>query len=156
GQGHNLYTNRIEERWLKPLADAAQFFVRRDDTFALADRILSSGQFQQTDEFKRVREALLADLTTRIDMLTPTRLQPYIHWIGAGTTTVWKQIGDGLHKRWSAENDTEKKHQIGQALVQALSHQDNPAAALAFLHEQWWRGPAQFRTRYARELFNTL
>ncbi|HEY7424476.1 MAG TPA: VIT domain-containing protein [Gemmataceae bacterium] len=157
GQGHNLHTNRIEERWLKPLADAALFFVRRNDTFALADRILSSGQFQQTDEFKRVREALLADLTTRIDTLNPTHLlQPYLHWIGAGTPTVWKQIGDGLHKRWSAENDAEKKHRIGQALVQALSHQDNSAVLLAFKHEQWQKGPAQFRTRYARELFDTL
>jgi predicted Zn-dependent protease len=156
GQGHNFYTGRMEERWQKPLAEAALFFARHDETLTLASNILSAWQFQQTDAAQRVRQSLLKELANDLDKLSPNRIEYYLQWTSSGPQEAWKQLGDGLHKRWSAETDAEKKHQLGRALVQVLNRQDNPASLLAFLHAQLQKGPAQYRTSYAVELFETL
>ena len=42
GNGYNLYTNRIEERWHAPLAEAALYFARHDTHASLASNILHS------------------------------------------------------------------------------------------------------------------
>ena len=155
GQGYNLYTNRIEERWLKPLAEAALVLARRDETLVSAHWILSDGNFQRSEEAARVQKKLLAELIGGIDKLPASHVEYYLLWLPSATTDDWKRVVDGLHKRWLAETDSNKKQQLGRALVQVLPRQE-PAALLAFLHEQWQKGPAQFRTSYARDLFNTL
>ncbi|HEY7312595.1 MAG TPA: VIT domain-containing protein [Gemmataceae bacterium] len=156
GQGHNLYTNRIDERWVKRLADAALVLAKRDDALSAVSQILSHWQFQQSDEVMRVRKALWADLSAGIDKLSPNRIEHYLGWLPSATSAEWKQLADGLHKRWSAEEDVDKKQHLGRMLVQVLHRQNNPTALLAFLHEQWQKGPEQFRTSYARDLFNAL
>ena len=42
GQGYNLYTNRIDERWLKPLAEAALYFARHPSAAHVADQIMGN------------------------------------------------------------------------------------------------------------------
>lgn len=155
GQGHNLYTNVIDERWLKRLADAALILARRDDRLSLANMILSHGQFQQSEEAPGVRKALWDELIAGLDTLPLDRIEYYLPWLSSAPPADWKQLGDGLHKRWSAENDVNQKHRLGRILVQILGHQE-PATLLAFLHEQLRKGPTQFRTSYTHELFNSL
>jgi predicted Zn-dependent protease len=155
GQGHNLYTNRIDERWVKRLADAALVLARGDETVSAANWILSNGQFQQSEQAPRVLKVLRADLIAGIDKLPVNRIEHYLQWLSSASPADWKQLGDGLRKRWSVEDDVNQKHRLGRILAQVLGHQE-PATRLAFLHEQWQKGPEQFRTSYARELFNTL
>src|SRR5205823_1124719 len=64
GQGHNLSTNRIDARWLAPLADAALTFARHPSQGNVAATIMGNGQFQQTDDCRHVRKAL-TDILTR-------------------------------------------------------------------------------------------
>jgi predicted Zn-dependent protease len=148
--------HRVEPRWLKALADAALVFARQDSTLSFANSILSAGQFQQSDEGQRVRKTLLAELESGLDKLTPGRIEHYLQWITAEERPDWKKIGDGLRKRWAAETDAEKKHQLGRALVQVHTRQGDAPALLAFLHAQREQGPALYRTSYAGELFQAL
>jgi predicted Zn-dependent protease len=155
GQGHNLHTNRIDERWVKRLADATLVLARRDETVSEANLILSHWQFQQSEQAPRILKQLRAELIAGIGKMPLNRIEYYLPWLSSAPSADWKQLGDGLHKRWSAENDVNEKHRLGRILVQVLGHQE-PTTRLAFLHEQWQKGPAQFRTSYARELFNAL
>jgi len=156
GQGHNLYTNRIEPRWLKPLGDAALHFAHQEGSLSFANSILASGSFQQSDEAQRVRKTLLAELNAGMDKLTPSRIEHYLQWISTEMSGDRKAIGAGLLKRWVAETDAEKKNQLGRALLQVLRRHDDPAALLAFLRTQWRKGPAENRIGYADGLFQTL
>ena len=49
GQGHNLWTNRLDERWHAPLAEAALFFARHGEQLDTAGTILQHSRFQSTD-----------------------------------------------------------------------------------------------------------
>jgi predicted Zn-dependent protease len=156
GQGHNFYTNRIEPEWLKPLADAALAFAPREDRIAQCNQILGHWQFQQTDEAPRVRAALLAELTAEIATWSPERIDRYVSWIATNNPNGCKSITEGLRQRWTAEKDAQKKHQLGQTLVQVLRPQGDAPALLAFLHERLRNAPEQYRAGYARDLFDTL
>src|SRR5262249_1223787 len=81
GQGHDLYTNQIEERWLKPLADAALYLARREHGLADANRILNQYAFRQSDESRRVRQALASTLAAEVSRLTPAQVNYYVDWI---------------------------------------------------------------------------
>src|SRR5262249_51401489 len=74
GSGHNLSTDRIEERWLKPLADAALFFATHPKQPGLADAVMHQWQFQQTDEGRRVRRELTERLARGVAELPPERV----------------------------------------------------------------------------------
>jgi predicted Zn-dependent protease len=160
GQGYNLYTNRIEERWLTPLADAALYIARHGTSLGAADRILGHGPFTQTDECRRVRKAVAALLTAEIDRRPPELLGHYVSWVlpddPALGKEAWKQIADGLRARWATERDPQRKHQLGQTLVQVLRQRAEAGELIAFLHRQHSDGPEAYRAAYAHELFQTL
>ena len=40
GRGHRMHTNRIDERWLDPLADAVWFFARHETQSNIASQII--------------------------------------------------------------------------------------------------------------------
>src|SRR5262249_32057788 len=63
GHGHNLSTNRIEERWLNPLAEVVLFFAKHPSQGSLSDHVMSQSLFQQTDECRRVRKTVAGVLT---------------------------------------------------------------------------------------------
>ena len=74
GQGHTLYTNRIDERWLKPLGEAALFFARHPSQSHLAESDHEAiRHFPQTDECRRVRKAAAGILRKEIDATQPRR-----------------------------------------------------------------------------------
>ena len=45
GQGYNLYTNRIDEQWLEPLATTAWFFATHKSQADIADQIMGTSPF---------------------------------------------------------------------------------------------------------------
>ena len=160
GQGFDLYTDRIDPKWLDPLAEAASFFARHESQLATANQIMTHHRFQQSDACRRVRKQIAGVLTAEIDTLRPEQIQNFVQWIWpndpAVELPVWKKIAAGIERRWAAEKKDDVKHQLAQPLVQILSGKAEPADYLVFLRRQLEQGPKQYRAAYAGNLFNVL
>jgi predicted Zn-dependent protease len=157
GQGYDLHTNRVEERWLAPLAQAALFFARHESQYAVAEQIMSQHYFQRSDEGRRVREKAVEILAAEIDKLPAEQIRRFVYWarseeIEPGAS---KKIADGLRRRWASEAKVGAKHVLGQALVSYLSYHEADEV-LAFLRLQMRKGPAEYRASYATQLFEHL
>ncbi|HUT12367.1 MAG TPA: VIT domain-containing protein [Thermoguttaceae bacterium] len=140
GRGYNLYTDRIEERWLEPLAAAAIFFARHESRAVVAERIMQDDRFHQTDQCRRVRKWAAETLTTQIEELTPDEIQRLVNWIAPNDPAVeaptWKLIADGLRQRWLAEKDAEGRNRLAQPLLYVLRSHRNAEELLEFLRLQ--------------------
>ncbi len=160
GQGYNMYSQRIEEQWLAPLADTALALARHPSHASVADTIMDNGRFNRTDQARRVRTAAVAMLQADIDKLTPQEVQRLVGWAMTNDPAieidVWKRIASALHKRWSATAQPQDKYALGQTLVQIHANRLDPADYLAFLREQLKDGPATYRSQYAGQLFSAL
>jgi tetratricopeptide (TPR) repeat protein len=158
GNAYQLNTNRVEERWLTPLAEAALSFARNEARASLADQILSNYQFRRTEEAQRVRKTLAGVLSAEIDKLPVEEVRRLIGWVQADDIEPagWKKIGDALRQRWTDEAKDDVKHLLGQALVTVLSSHGGSSEPLAFLRLQWKTGPEKHRAEYANQLFDQL
>ncbi|MCY2995196.1 MAG: VIT domain-containing protein [Planctomycetota bacterium] len=160
GQGYNLYTDRIDERWLKPLADAALFFARHPTQASTADQIMSHGRFVQSDPCRRVRKAVLEILKADVEKLTPEEAQRLVGWIMSNDPAVeqdvWHKLADRLRRRWSAESDPEVKQRWAPPLNQILSGRLPTEEWLAFLRLQYQHGPEKYRLNHVQQLFDAL
>lgn len=160
GSGHNLYTNRIEPRWLKPLEDLARFAMRQPTQMDTANSIISHHQFQHSDNGRAIRKSIAEIVDKDIAALSFVELTHYVPWLltndPALSVAQWKQIADGLNQRWTRTTDADEKHRIGQVLLQVLSGHAKTGEQLAFLHMQMREGPARYRTEYVRGLYNAL
>ena len=158
GNGYQLWTNRVEERWLPPLGEAALFFTRHETQISTADQIISSYSFGRSEEAPRVRKKLAIVLTAEIDKLSAEQARRVVAWVQAedAAPADWKKITDVLRQRWKSEAKDEVKHVLGQALLGALSRQSAPGEPLTFLRLQWQTGPEKRRAEYANQLFDHL
>ena len=160
GQGYDLYTNRMDERWLKPLAEIVLFFARRESQVYSADRIMNHHQFRQSDECRAVRKTITKLLLAEIDELKADQIQRYVNWIMPNDPVVeaevWGRIAAGIQRRWTAQSDLQLKHQLSRPLIQILSSRLAAEEYLAFLRLQLKEGPEENRASYASELFNAL
>jgi predicted Zn-dependent protease len=160
GQGYNLYTNRIDERWFKPLGDAAIALAQRPSAASVADQIMGNWYFQQSDECRRVRKAALRMLLDEIGKLPVDQLQRLVNWVSPNNPAVekeaWQKIAAGLRARWDAEADWRVKNQLGAMLSQVLQGHIGAEAWLDFLRLQSKGAPAEYRAAYAQQLFNAL
>ncbi len=160
GQGYNLYTNRIDPQWFKPLADAAICFARHPAAGSVADQIMGNYYFQQSDECRRVRKAALRMLLDEIGKLPVDQLQRLLNWISANDPAVekeaWQKIAAGLRSRWDAEPDWQVKNQLGGMLAGVLQNHIDAETWLAFLRMQLKDSPDEYRAGHARQLFDAL
>ena len=160
GQGYNLYADRIDERWLKPLADAALFFARHPIQASTADQIMSHWRFTQTDDCRRVRQAALEILQADLDKLKPEEVQRLVGWImpndPAVEQDVWHTLADRLQRRWTAESDSELKQRWAQPLNQILSSRLPADQWLACLRLQLQQGPEKYGLSYVQQLLDAL
>jgi len=160
GQGYNLYTDRIDERWFEPLAETVLFFFRHDSGVRFADQVMNYHRFQQSDQCRRIRKQVAGILAAEIDTLTPDQVQRFVNWIWPNDpvveASVWQKIADRLQRRWSAQSDPEIKHQLAQTLVKILSGRLTAVEHIAFLRLQLQQGPEKYRIVYTNQLFNTL
>ncbi|HUT94170.1 MAG TPA: VIT domain-containing protein [Thermoguttaceae bacterium] len=160
GQGYNLWTDWIDQRWLEPLAEAALFFARHESGINTAARIMGDYRFQRSDPCRRVRRTIADVLRAEIDTLAPVQINQFVEWILPNDPELdpqaWKQIAAGLHRRWSAEKKPEVKHQLAQPLARVLSSHATTDEHLAFLRLQWREGDEQYRAGYALQLFSAL
>ncbi len=159
GRGYNLHTNRIEQRWFKPLADTALLLAEHPSHGHVSQQIMNQGQFRQSDECRAVRKKALAILLKRVDELTPAHVQRYVGWIMPNDPAVearqWRQIAKVMKARWLGEKDRDAKNLIGLVLEQIYSR-IGVEERLAFLRQELAEGPEVFRPNYAGRLFNSL
>jgi predicted Zn-dependent protease len=160
GQGYNLYTNRIEERWLAPLAQAVLFFARHEAQWTIADRIMGHGQFQKSDDCRRVRMTIAEVLNTDLNKLNAGQVALFVNWImpddPALEPAMWKRLADKLRERWNTEKEDDSKHRVGEALNVILAAKAEAPERIAFLHRELREGPESYRTTYAHQLFHLL
>jgi tetratricopeptide (TPR) repeat protein len=159
GRGHNLWTDRVEERWLEPLSEAALVFARRPEDLNFAQMILQSS-FGNTDAALAVRKKIAEILDAQVGSLSPVQIQVFVREALTGSPAVpeevWKRVAEGLRKRWSAETKPEMRNQLGHALVQVLTNRATPAELIAFLHKATQEGPEEHRAAFAQRLFDVL
>ena len=160
GQGYGMRTNRIDQQWLDPLADAVRFFARHETGSSIANQIMNHSQFRQSDQCRRLRKRFAGVLEAEIATLKPVEIERFVNWIWpndpAVEAGVWRRIATGLHRRWSAESDPQLKHQLAGPLVKILSGRLTAKEHLAFLRQQLEEGPEKQRAHYANLLFNAL
>src|SRR5439155_4222422 len=137
GQAHNLSLDRTDQRWWKPLSEAALFFARHEPQLARANKIIAEWRFRQTDACVQVRKALAGILAADIDTLAARQVVQFIYWVEQDGSLVerdtWKRIADGLRKRWLADKDPQAKRELDTALVHVLTNHGTVAERLDFL-----------------------
>lgn len=160
GQGYNLYTYRVEERWLKPLAEVVRYFARSDKYGNYADIPMQHGQFVNTDEARKIRSDVAGWLIAEAGTLNPYRLQRFIQWQAqndpALPAATWQKIAEKLLARWNAETKAGPKTQVAQALIQVLRERRPVEELLAFLRTRLKDAKDDAKPQAALELFNTL
>ncbi len=160
GRGHNLSSNTMDPRWVKPLADAARFFADDPKNYGLIEPIVGAWQFHQTDEAGRVRADLFDRVARRVgDMPAPWLCRLLVETLSGPPEVdraVWVKLGDGLRDRWQKETDPSRRDQLGALLARVLSTYVGADEHLAFLARQLKEGPEPYRAQYAGTLFDTL
>ncbi|MBI2195349.1 MAG: hypothetical protein HYU36_25490 [Planctomycetes bacterium] len=160
GQGHNLYTNRLDERWLQPLSQVVRAYARDPALSHLTDRIMGHWPFQNSDACRTLRRDFARVLVEQMPQLEPASIPRLIEWVWRDDPAVereaWKQMADGLTRRWEAEKSPEVRNQLAQPLVRILSSRLGATELLAFLHRQVREGPEVYWVSYRQQLFNTL
>jgi Flp pilus assembly protein TadD len=158
GNGYQLWNNRVEERWLTPLAQAALFFARHDTQVSLTSQILGNQHFSRSEEAGKLRKKLGAILTAEIDKLPAEQIERLVGWVESGDVTPadWNKIIAALRARWKNQADDAAKNTLGQTLVRVLTMHGGPNEPLAFLRLQWQTASEKHRAEYANQLFNQL
>src|SRR5262249_40136823 len=67
GHGYYIYPDRIEEKWLAPLAEVVLAIIRSERDLSPATQIMGHWRYQQTDECRRVRREIMRLLATDIE-----------------------------------------------------------------------------------------
>ncbi|MHB8861540.1 MAG: VIT domain-containing protein [Pirellulaceae bacterium] len=158
GQGFELQTDRLDPKWWEPLANVVQFFVQQGTLPPCAHQIMLHGRFQQTEQFQRVRREILPLLSDKVATLHIGHLQHFVDWTWGQEVQEggWAAIAESVRKRWEAEAHPERKHVLGQVVARILQGKVGGEEYLGFLRLQLDQGPQQYRTSYARTLFDAL
>ncbi|TVS17476.1 MAG: hypothetical protein EA424_12615, partial [Planctomycetaceae bacterium] len=160
GRGHELYTDRIEERWHQPLAETALFLAEHPTQAHVADLIMGHPRFRQTDACRRVRAESLQRLEEGIGDLPPPVVRRYVDWLMPDDPAVeagqWRKLAVALRARWQAETDANHRNQLGQVLGRILADRLTVEEHLKFLLLQLASGPTDHAASHARQLFDAL
>ena len=159
GQGYNLYTNRLDERWHNSLEQTALYFAEHRRHADITNRIMQQHNFQGTDACRRVRKKVTEMLLNRFEKLSDAQVDQMVRWITPNDPAIeadtWKKIAALAKKRWNAQTDADAKHRLG-AIVQQIMPRVSDTESLAFQRLQYKQGPEKYRAEYARCLFNAL
>lgn len=161
GQGHNLRTNRIDERWQRPLGAIVKRFAFDTEAWHIAATIMNHQQFRETAAGRALQEQSANWLVQHADTLTPSQISSMIQWASRDPENFdqpnWQRIADRLLKRWETEESDQTKHALSAPLVTILSSHLSVDQYLAFLrrrHEETkspWYPPT-----YGQALFDAL
>jgi hypothetical protein len=167
--------NQNNERWIEPLAQAARFFARHKDHFEIVGQIVNGGRFFDNAAGDRFRGFVLSLLQAELETLSPQQTSSFISWSQSGRielvepigdrkqldaneipVSVWKQIADKLHERWSKTEDKDDKNSLSQSLQTVYAARFSDSELLPFLRERIEAGPKEFKPSYISALFDTL
>src|SRR5262249_35015836 len=128
GNLYHLSFNRMDPRWFEPLAETIRFFIRHKHHAEIAGRAMGNHYFSQSDVADQLRGAFLAVLQTEAGDLTPSQINPLVHWTLLGRMElkqplagrkqlnaseipdeVWSKIAAELKRRWLAAQDKTDK-----------------------------------------------
>lgn len=159
GNGYGIYSDHIEAKWHKPLAELILFFAREGESLGPVE-IIRSWRFNSTEEAKRVRRELGDLLAREIGTATIERVQSLVYWVEQGSGEVsgetWRKISDGMLARWVAEKDPDVRHQWGALVANAFAYHIGTDEWIAFLRRQMNEGPEQYRAGYAASLYGAI
>ena len=114
GQGYNLYTNIVEERWHTPLADAILFFARHDEYLSRVNNILQTN-FRSTDAAHNVRKTLAGILLKESGTLSPERVIYYVDWAWSVLETDdWKKLAAVLRSAGTGRRNRRSRTSSGK------------------------------------------
>jgi tetratricopeptide (TPR) repeat protein len=156
GWGHHYYSNEIDPRWLRPLAEVVLTLARQPGDHSDATSIVQHRQFRTSDAGRRLFRELADELARDLDRMNLDQIAERVAWQVDYGPPVSKPVTDGLRKRWAAETDPERRHRLGLVLWQAYGNSGRPGDRLAFLREELRSGPERYRAAYARQLFAPL
>lgn len=159
GQGYQLYTNVVEERWQQPLADAALKVMRSLSRGGYADQIMQQHPFHNTDPARKARQQAARVLADELDTIPPPRIRAILNWTAgsdAGDKQLWEKVIAGLKRRWSTEKELNPRRDLATALVQLLQWKAESADVVEFLRLQLKEGPKEDHAGHARVLFDAL
>ena len=71
----------FEDRWQKELIETALFFALHKTQYSIADRIIGSWQFNQTEGIRKLREKLAAMFAEHFDRLSPHEISRFVGWL---------------------------------------------------------------------------
>ena len=156
GDGYQISTNRIDEKWHALLAEVALHFARRGDNVSTANLIISHHRFSSTDAASGVRKALADDLKKNVAALTATQLDYIVTWAFNYVAEADREkLAADIRTKWDAATNPDVKHQLAQPLYRVLSHLGGDKQ-VEFLRVQWRAADDEYRSSYANQLFNAL
>src|SRR5439155_5452188 len=122
GQGYNMSTNRIEERWMADLVAVAKFFAHDERNGQFADQTMQLLQYSQADEAIQLRRDLAADLLKAAPTIAPDRLARLLNWLinAHNDADYWPKLAAALRQRWQTEKERDAKAAIGGSLQTVL------------------------------------
>ena len=178
GRSYGFYVQRIEDRWLRTLADAAVAFALHEKYAHFAEQIMGEWKFTQTDAAQRVRNAALAMLldakqaeaagvaafrpqdTPPLEQMKPVVIQRLVSWaVGSGGVVeqrTWRQIAARVKACWAAEEKIDQKQVLAGILVGIYSRSLTPAEHLELLRELLAKAEKEQRDGYRQQLFDVL
>jgi hypothetical protein len=160
GQGYNLYTHRIDPKWIAPLSKVVFAFARQPSHRDYANRIVSHGHFVNTNEANLIRQQVFEVLTEELATLPLNELQTFLNWTLNSSARIereqWVEFADRLETRWAASKTDSEKHQLGSLLSNVLARQIGMEQRLAFLRRQIKEGSQDYRESYITSLFTLL
>ncbi len=140
GHGWNFHYNRIEERWLTPLAGLARRLLRADDpVWHHVHRITSDWRFRRSDAYAELRKHLLADLDApeAIETMDLGRLGHYLIQLPWGRNQVdakiWRRTVDRLRARWQKSTVDYERRTLAAHVLKLLDNHGEKAEAADFL-----------------------
>jgi ferritin-like metal-binding protein YciE len=173
GYSHYVSFNQIDERLYEPLAQAARFFVRRDQHLDIAQRI-ADYRLLESDVGDRLRGDFLVWLRKDVAKLSPRQSSALVNWTMSGRIEVaepiagrrqllatevpveiWQQIAGELRTRWAATEKVTDKHTLGDVLITIYSNRIDDLL-LPFERERIAAAPPERKHIYVGSLFERL
>jgi tetratricopeptide (TPR) repeat protein len=163
GSAWNLWTNRLDERFVKPLGDAALRLARRSDAVGhQANRILGNWRFRQQDEYWRIIAGLREDLFSAeaLREMSHDRLQRTAGLFDLGrsgcTDEEFARLSTAILARIGAAEEPAERAQFGDLLLSFLDRRGDAKGAADLLRQRLAAEPDTTRNAVAVRLVERL
>ncbi len=159
GGGPHHHLQRIDPRWLQPLADTAWFFALHSYNDDLADQV-SSWKISDSTEFRALHRKAWPALKDQISTLSSSQIVRLAGWVDQSdqrpSVDDWKELATALQGRWEQTADETRKTALGDALVNILRRVGTKEQIAFLRHRFQTEDDRRQRANHAHALFNTL